>query len=173
MPEAYVGEIRLFAGAFAPAGWLPCDGRLMRVADHEVLYTLIGNSWGGDHIQFKLPDLSGRVAIGAGATAGGSTRVVGQLGGAEAVVADLPVHTHHFLASAQPATALAPAGQMLATVTPSGTTAGLYLKVAGTEQVMADGAIVEAGGGSPHANTMPSVGLGYIICTVGEFPVQN
>lgn len=173
MPEAYIGEIRLFAGTYTPDGWLPCQGQRLSITQYEVLFAVIGTTWGGDPTGFDLPDLRGRVPIGAGQGAGLSPRNVGQTGGAEQVVADLPVHSHHFYASTKDATQKAPAGQTLAKVKPDGTTAGLYLKVKGTEQIMANDSITDTGSGAAHANVMPSIGLNYIICTLGEYPEKS
>lgn len=171
--EAYLGEIRLFAGTFAPEGWALCDGRSLPVRDYEALYSVIGNLWGGDAQSFQLPNLSGRVPIGSGQGANLTARAVGQTGGAPQVMAEIPPHTHRFMASTLEATAFDPNGMMLAKVTPSGTTSGLYLKPAGTEQTMAAGSVTDSGGGAPHDNMMPSLGLTYIICVLGEYPVRE
>lgn len=171
--DAYIGEIRLFAGPFAPEGWAVCDGRSLAVRDHETLYTLIGTIWGGDTQSFNLPDLAGRVPIGSGQGAGLTARVIGEMDGAPQAMAEVPVHAHRFMASTQGATSVDPSGLMLATVTPSGTTAGLYLIPDGTPQTMAAGSVMDSGGGNPHTNLMPSLGLTYIICLIGEYPTRN
>lgn len=170
--DSFIGEIRLFAGTFAPQYWAPCDGRALPVRDYEPLYSLIGNTWGGDMQMFKLPNLSGRVPIGAGKAPGMTERVLGQSGGAVEAMAEVTPHNHQFMASKEAATSADPSGLMLARVTPSGTTMGLYLKPPGADQAMAD-SMLPAGGGTPHANVMPSLGLGFIICLVGEYPTQN
>lgn len=171
--DAYIGEIRLFAGTYAPAGWAFCNGQSLAIRDYEPLYSLIGPIWGGDTQFFNLPDLAGRVPIGDGKGPGLTARVIGQKGGAIEAMAEVPVHGHRFMASTEPATSLDPAGMMLATVTPSGTTTGLYLKTAGTQQTMAPGSVMGSGGGTSHNNVMPSLGLTYIICLYGEYPTHD
>src|SRR6185295_19254182 len=102
MAQPYVGEIRMFAGNFAPAGWMLCDGQLMPISENEVLFTLIGTTYGGDgQSTFALPDLRGRLPIHQG-----DGFVTGESGGAEEVtltVQQLPAHSHPILASADPA----------------------------------------------------------------------
>ncbi|WP_127089105.1 phage tail protein [Aquabacter cavernae] len=171
--EAYIGEIRQFAGNYAPSGWLPCDGSALNVRDHEVLYTLLGNVWGGDHVRFNLPNLRGSVPIGTGQGPGLSPRSLGDTGGDRGAVATVPPHSHAFNASTAVATSQTPSGLMLAQVTPNGATSGLYLMPGGTRQTMADEAVDNQGGGQQHQNSMPSLGIGYIICVNGEYPVNG
>src|SRR3954471_20845544 len=104
MAEPFVGEIRIFAGNFAPVGWAHCDGALLSIAENDVLFNLIGTTYGGDgQTTFALPDLRGRVPVHRAADL-----AVGQAGGAEEVtlsVAQLPAHGHGFAASVRPGTA--------------------------------------------------------------------
>src|SRR3982074_3159912 len=104
MGEPFVGEIRMFAGTFAPAGWAMCQGQLMAISQNDTLFTLIGTTYGGDgQTTFALPDLQGRVPIHAGQGPGISqTYQIGEKGGVESVTLttnQIPAHNHAFLAS--------------------------------------------------------------------------
>ena len=164
MAQPYVGEIRLFAGNFAPAGWMFCDGQLLPIAENETLFQLIGTTYGGDgQSTFALPDLRGRVPIhfGNGFTLAGT-------GGAETVtltVPQIPAHSHPFLASADPANSPNPAAHVLAE--PASTTP--YF--AGPPAVpLAPQAITPTGGSQPHTNLQPYLCIHYIISLFGIFP---
>src|SRR6201987_575347 len=110
MSQPYVGEIRMFAGNFAPAGWMFCEGQLLQIAQFETLFNLIGTTYGGDgQSTFALPDLRGRLPIHQG-----SGFTPGQNGGAEQVtltVNQIPAHTHPFQASTSLASSNIPANQ--------------------------------------------------------------
>ncbi|WP_202760110.1 phage tail protein, partial [Delftia acidovorans] len=120
MSEAFIGEIRLFAGNYAPEGWAPCDGRLLSINDNSALFTLLGTTYGGNGVtQFALPDLRGRLPIGQGQTLGGTNRILGQQIGTENVtlnVNQIPQHSHAFSAAAAASTGK-PSGQVPAAVT--------------------------------------------------------
>src|SRR2546423_12716807 len=98
MAQPYVGEIRMFAGNFAPAGWMFCEGQLLPISENETLFNLIGTTYGGDgQSTFALPNLSSRVPVHVGTGPGGITRQLGETGGAEAVTLttnQIPSHTH-------------------------------------------------------------------------------
>src|SRR3954468_9712622 len=100
MAQPYVGEIRMFAGNFAPAGWMLCDGQLLPIAENETLFQLIGTTYGGDGQEnFALPNLQSRVPIHQG-----SGFIVGETGGVETVTLttqQIPAHSHPFLATQQ------------------------------------------------------------------------
>ena len=169
MPQAYYGEIRLFAGTFAPQGWALCNGQLLSIQDFEVLFQVIGTTYGGDgQTNFGLPDLQGRVPIHQGAGPGLTPRGVAETGGTETVtitIDTLPAHVHVEMASSGPANAGAgPAGSVLAA-----TVANVYGSVA-PNAAMAPTAIGPSGGGQPHENMAPFVALNYIICLFGIFP---
>jgi microcystin-dependent protein len=171
MAEPFIGEIRLFAGNFAPNGWALCQGQLMAIVENEALFNLIGTTYGGDgQNTFALPDLSGRVPVHQGAGPGLSNRVIGQRGGSEQVsltLAQMPAHTHTMVASSAPAQAAAgPSGNVLAATT---------VNVYGSDPPatpMAAGAISPAGGAQPHDNMAPFVAMSYIISLFGVFPSQ-
>lgn len=172
MSEAYVGEIRMFAGNYAPEGWLPCDGRTLPIADNEVLYSLLGTTYGGDGmVHFGLPDLRGRLPIGMGQGTGLTHRPLGQQTGVEQVTlteAQTPAHTHAFAAGAA-ATGNSPQGQVLGAVTGF----NLYASAATTGASLAPGTVGQAPGNAlPHNNVMPSMPISFIICLLGIYPTQ-
>src|SRR3954467_11489988 len=116
MAQPYVGEIRMFAGSFAPAGWAFCAGQLMPISENDVLFTLIGTTYGGDGQEtFGLPDLQGRVPLHQGTGPTGTTYVIGEKAGVEAVtltMQQIPVHNHAFLASTGSGTSSTPVGNI-------------------------------------------------------------
>lgn len=185
MVDCYLGEIRLFGGPYAPEGWADCTGQLLPVADNQALFSLIGTTYGGDgSTNFRLPDLQGRVAVGAGAGTGLTARAVGQTGGEAAVilgVANMPAHTHSFTVSNQDGTSpdVLPApgasgSVVLANMAPvSGGTVATYTDaiVAAANQPQAmENAIEAVGTAQPHGNIMPSMGMRYIIALQGLYP---
>jgi microcystin-dependent protein len=178
--DYYLGEIRMFAGPYAPENWLYCDGTLLSIADNQALYSLLGTVWGGDGVKnFALPDLRGRLPVGQGQGPTLSARPFAQKGGQSAVQlgqANMPAHTHAFNVCNQPATVSAPA-QNLGLAAPATTTPGGTLvryAPAGTSTTV--GAFVAAsvttanGGSTPHNNLMPYYAMNYIICVHGMYP---
>lgn len=168
MAQPYVGEIRMFAGNFAPAGWMFCDGSLLPIAENETLFTLIGTSYGGDgQSTFALPDLRGRIPVHQGNGA-----ILAETGGTEAVtltVQQIPVHSHPLMGTVNAATTNAPQGNVLATST--GSTIFPY----GTDQPttnLGPSSIGPAGGSQPHTNVQPYLCINYIISLFGIFPSQ-
>jgi microcystin-dependent protein len=175
MAEAYIGEIRLFAGNYAPEGWLQCNGQTLNINGNEALYTLIGTTYGGDgQTTFKLPNLQGLVVLGRGQGAGLSNYQLGTTVGAYSVAlaqANLPAHTHP-VATATEAQQLAPGNLAYAPVT--GWTPYVATTAAGFAVQAMDPTLVSTiGSNNPHENTMPSLVINYIICTAGIFPVTN
>src|SRR3954454_20692565 len=127
MAQPYVGEIRMFAGNFAPAGWAMCAGQLMPIAENDTLFTLIGTTYGGDgQTTFNLPDLQGRVPIHQGQGSGLSNYTTGQNGGVEAVTLNtqqIASHNHAAMTTALPGTTNVPAtNTLLADEGPKGIT---------------------------------------------------
>ena len=122
MSDPFVGEIRMFAGNFAPRSWALCDGQLLAVSQNDTLFSLFGTIYGGDgRTTFGLPDLRGRVPIHMGAGPGLTPRSIGSRSGSERATVSsnqLPAHTHSWAASADPAEDGSPAGKT--TATPSG-----------------------------------------------------
>jgi microcystin-dependent protein len=170
MSTPFVGEIRMFGGNFAPAGWAFCHGQLLAISEFDILFALIGTTYGGDGLStFALPDLRGRVPVHQGQGPGLSNRFIGQVGGVETVTltpAQLPPHNHALNATTTPATAAATVGGITAAST---TATNFYGSTPGGGD-MAPQALLPTGGGQPHNNIGPSLGLSYIISLFGIFP---
>lgn len=181
MSNNYIGEIRLFAGTYAPRGWLFCDGSPVSIATYDTLYALIGTTYGGDGVTtFALPDLRSRVPVSQGQAPGRSTYDMGQVGGVEQVTLDasqIPAHQHALNATVATGSATTPGNTVvLATPVEQGVTTSFYV-VPGTSGVnlapMAPESIGMTGGGQPHTNMMPTQAINYIIATEGIFPSRN
>jgi len=174
MANPYLGEIRMFAGTFAPVGWALCNGQLLAIAastDTEALFNLIGTTYGGDgQSTFALPDLRGRVPIHQGQGPGlANSYVLAEMGGAESVtltVAQLPSHTHTARGRAGIGTSDVPANRVWAA--PSEPSALLY--GAPPNVAMASAVIQNAGGRQAHENMLPFLAINFIICLSGIFP---
>ncbi|HEX5056965.1 MAG TPA: tail fiber protein [Gammaproteobacteria bacterium] len=175
MSEPFLGEVRLFAGNFAPAGWNFCDGTLLPIADNEALYTLLGTTYGGDGMtNFALPDLRGRVPVGQGNGPGLTPRMMGESFGVETVTLtsqQIPTHSHSFVTSAAAATSPNPGAALFANVGQdtlyAASPSGPQPKALNQQSVM------NAGGSQPHNNIMSSVGMNYIIALEGLYPSQG
>lgn len=163
MSQPYVGEIRMFAGSFAPAGWMFCDGQLLPIAENETLFQLIGTTYGGDgESTFALPNLQSRVPIHHGA------HQQGEAGGVEAVtltVQQTPVHTHPFLAALNPASIASPSNNVLA----ESSTINMWINDNPGES-LASGVVTPVGGSQPHENMQPFLVISFIISLFGIFP---
>ena len=172
MSLPYVGEIRLFAGNFAPVGWAFCDGQLLAISQNEVLFNLIGTTYGGDgQTTYALPDLRGRVPLHQGQGSGTSNYVIGQNGGVENVAinaAQMPSHTHGLRASTQAAKAVDDESNAFG----SSTSANYYGAVTQTVPMDA-GAFTSIGSGQAHNNMGPFTGMSFIISLFGVYPTQN
>lgn len=171
MSDPFIGEVRLFAGNFAPLNWALCQGQLLAIAENDALFALIGTTYGGDgQSSFALPDLRGRVPLHQGTGPGLSTRTIGQMGGSEQVTlskAQMPQHSHALVGSSATAQSSAgAAGNVLAA-----TTVNVYGSAVPTTP-MATGALASAGSTQPHENMAPFTALNYIICLFGIFPSQ-
>lgn len=165
MSQPYVGEIRMFAGNFAPAGWMFCEGQLLPISQYDVLFNLIGTTYGGDgQSTFALPDLRGRLPIHMG-----SGFTLAQSGGAEGVTlsaTQTPAHTHTVYATTNSNTASLPGGNLLA----SGP--DIYDQNTSGTSTMAP-AIGSAGGSQPHNNFQPYLCVSFILSLFGVFPSQS
>lgn len=163
MAQPYVGEIRLFAGNFAPAGWMFCEGQLLPISENETLFQLIGTTYGGDgESTFALPDMRGRIPIHQG-----NGFILAETGGAEEItltVSQIPAHTHPLLASADPATSRAAAGNVF------GRAPGEAYASEFTAQALAPASVASVGGSQPHTNFQPYLCVDYIISLFGLFP---
>jgi len=165
MSDPYVGEIRMFAGNFAPLGWAFCEGQLVSIAEQTVLFDLIGTTYGGDGQQtFALPDLRGRIPLHMGAG-----NPIGEMAGTESVTllnSQMPAHAHVFEGSIDVATTRIPGGNVAAA-----TIRNIYAPP-GTVVTMSNTAIAATGGGQPHENRQPSLCVSFIISFFGIFPSQ-
>lgn len=176
--EPFIGEIRLFAGNYAPQGWLLCQGQLIGISDNETLFTLLGTTYGGDgQSTFGLPNLQGTLPIGQGQGLGLTNRIIGQQLGSEDVTltqAQIPAHSHTVFATSETATTVTPGpGVMLATVP---NTQGFYDSGTAnppTKAAFSSKAVGVVGNNQPHSNHMPTASINYIIATTGIFPAQN
>ena len=171
MAQPYVGEIRMFGGNFAPAGWAFCEGQLLPISENETLFQLIGTTYGGDgQATFALPDLRGRLPIHQG-TNGGSTFTLAESGGVESVTLttpQIPVHTHPFVGAAVQGNQTSAQGALPAnsiTITP-------YLNTA-PDTAMNAATVAPTGGSQPHGNFQPYLCIDFIISLFGIFPSQT
>jgi microcystin-dependent protein len=163
MAQPYVGEIRMFAGNFAPAGWMMCEGQLLPISENETLFQLIGTTYGGDGQEtFQLPDMRGRLPLHQG-----NGFVLAETGGAEEItltMSQIPAHTHP-LGAAASATGTSPSGAVPAAVTAG---ARYYVGAPGAPVSMGTSSLV--GGSQPHTNFAPYLCLNFIISLFGIFP---
>lgn len=172
MSEPFVGEIRMFAGNFAPRGWAFCDGQLLAVSQNDALFSLLGTAYGGDgRTTFGLPDCRGRIPIHAGQGPGLSSRRLGEKGGTETVTLttnQIPAHTHGPLQAAnQSSTGQQPAGQLLGD--PQGNLYDSGTPVAGFNAA----AVSSVGGSQGHTNMMPYLCVNFIIALFGIYPSRH
>jgi len=178
MAECYIGEIRLFAfNQYAPANFLPCDGRTLNIVEYQALFALIGTTYGGDgNKDFKLPDLRGRTPVNYGQLTGGTNYALAQTAGVEQVTltsATVPAHNHTISVSKTTATAMMPAS----TNTPGDVGSNFYYcneTQAGTLfQTASQTVAVDGGANQRHLNIQPSLVLSYAIAVNGIFPSFN
>jgi microcystin-dependent protein len=166
MAQPYVGEIRIFAGNFYPAGWMFCEGQLMPISENETLFQLIGTTYGGDgESTFALPDMRGRVPLHQG-----NGFILAETGGVEEVTLtanQIPAHAHPVIASAAPGYANRPTGLVPA----ASPTVDLYDTV--PNGVLAAGSVSPTGGSQPHENRQPFLAVNHIISLYGIFPSQT
>lgn len=166
MSEPFLGEIRTFAGNFAPNEWALCDGRLLSIAQYSALFSLLGTSYGGDgKVTFALPNLNGNAPMHWGDGRGLTPRTIGESSGNASVTlieSQMPAHTHTLVGSQSSASDTAPGGNALAD-------APLYAAPPLNVR-MAPLAVVTAGASMPHDNMQPYLGLTFIIALQGVYP---
>lgn len=172
MSEPFIGEIRLFAGNFAPQGWAFCDGQLLSISGNDALFSLIGTIYGGDgQTTFALPDLRGRIPIHAGQGPGLGNYSLGQRSGVETVTLttnQAPPHSHQLRASGDTAGQRNPQNNLL------GKSTNIDLYTGDTPDVgLAPAAIGSAGGSQAHSNMMPYLGINFIIALFGIYPSRT
>jgi microcystin-dependent protein len=167
MAQPYVGEIRMFAGNFAPAGWMFCEGQLLPISENETLFQLIGTTYGGDgESTFALPDLRGRLPVHQG-----NGLVLAENGGSEEItlnVQQIPAHSHPLLASNAGGNLNTPVGN----VTAESAGVKIYLEDSGSANMLPN-AVGAVGGSQPHSNFQPYLCVDFIISLFGIFPSQT
>ncbi len=172
MSEPFVGEIRMFAGNFAPRGWAFCDGQLLAVSQNDALFSLLGTIYGGDgRTTFGLPDLRGRIPLHQGEGPGLSRRRLGSKGGAEKetlTTNQLASHAHDWNANTAAADSAASQGRVLAD--PTGVR---IFEPADQGTDLASTTIANTGGSQPHTNLMPTLCVHFIIALVGIYPSRH
>jgi len=170
MSSPYIGEIRMFGGSFAPAGWAFCSGQLLAISENDTLFQLIGTTYGGDgQSTFALPDLRGCLPVHQG-TQGGIPYIIGEKGGTETVTltsAQTPSHTHAFIASTNQGTLDTPSGNVLA----ASNVVSMYTGSA-ANSTLDPASMLPAGGSQPHDNMQPYLCVSFIISLFGIFPTQ-
>lgn len=168
MAQPYVGEIRMFAGNFAPAGWMFCEGQLLPISEYETLFNLIGTTYGGDgQSTFALPDLRGRLPIHFG-----KGFVLADSGGAEEItltVQQIPVHNHAVVASTVAGAVNSPVNQVIA-ASPS---IKLFIQDTPDSTLNIPNSVTPVGGSQPHTNFQPYLCVDFIISLFGIFPSQT
>ncbi len=172
--DSYIGMIALFGFNFQPVGWAFCDGRLLQISQFDVLFSLLGTTYGGDgQTTFALPDLRGRLALGQGQGAGLSNYVEGQMGGTETVgltTATMPAHNHPVLATPEQGNTSSPANAFLAVPSESDTEYKL-VPSDGSKVTMNAGMVGLSGTGpQPFGIVQPVLGTNYCICLEGVYP---
>ena len=172
MSAPYIGEIRIFAGSFAPAGWAFCDGQLLAISENDTLFNLIGTTYGGDGQEtFALPDLRGRVPLHMGTGSDGITYQLAEEAGVETVTLttqQIPIHNHAFLASLNAPTSTDPTAGGGAQDSQVHT----FTEDVANKQMNAS-SLVAAGGNQPHDNLQPYLCINFILSLFGVFPSQT
>ncbi|HUN43177.1 MAG TPA: tail fiber protein [Acetobacteraceae bacterium] len=181
MSDNYLGQITMFACNFAPNGWALCQGQTLPISQYTALFALLGTQFGGNGTSnFQLPDLRGRVAVGAGSAPGLSSYLVGEMGGTENVTlltANLPAHNHGFPAYTGAGGTPNPAGALPAQGDATGrhgqgVAFNLY-NAATASVTLAPGQLSATGGNLPHNNIQPVLGMNWCIAMQGVFPPRS
>ncbi len=164
MAQPYVGEIRMFAGNFAPAGWMFCEGQLLPISENETLFQLIGTTYGGDGQEtFNLPNLQSRIPMHQG-----NGFILAETGGAEEITLttqQLPIHNHPYFATTAAGNNPNASGNIVA----AAANIDLYRETA-PNTAMAPQAVTPVGGSQPHTNFQPYLCVNFIISLFGIFP---
>lgn len=170
--QPFIGEVRMFGGNFAPAGWALCQGQTMPISQNAALFTLIGTTYGGDGVNtFALPDLRSRVPVHQGQSPGTSNYMQGEVTGVETVTLvgnQIPTHTHVPPAcNSGNGASSNPSGNFWAAA------ATMLYSSAAADSTMNAGALASAGGNQPHDNMLPFLVVNFIIALFGIFPSRN
>ncbi|GGB48599.1 phage tail protein [Deinococcus soli (ex Cha et al. 2016)] len=171
MSEAYVGEIRIFAGNFAPYGWAFCNGQILPISQNTALFSLLGTTYGGNGTTtFALPNLQGRAPIHWGTGPGLTPRSLGESSGTAAVTllsTQMPVHTHTLNAAIDPAESDNPANLALA----RGSNVTPYVPT--PNATLSPSTLSIQGGSQPHNNMQPYLTMNFIIALQGIYPPRS
>ena len=164
MSDPFLGEIRIFGGSFTPAGWCPCDGRLLDIVDFPELFTLIGTTYGGNgSTNFAVPNFGSRVPVHVG-----NGLVLGETGGVEQVTLttqQIPTHSHAYQASLNPGSIASPSSNVNA----EGTQINMFIADDPSASLAANAAGI-VGGSQPHENMQPFLAVNFIIAVEGLDP---
>lgn len=175
--EGTIGEIRMFAGTFAPRTWAFCNGQLMNISTNTALFSILGTTYGGNgQTTFGLPDFRGRVAVGTGSGPGLPTVQLGEVAGTPTntlTTANIPAHSHTMNASADAPTQTTAQGASLASQVRGGAAMPTIYAAGATNQVPMASTTGSTGGSQPVNNMQPYLGMNYIICLQGIFPSRN
>jgi microcystin-dependent protein len=174
MNEAYLGQIMLFAGNFAPVGWAFCNGQLLPISQNTALYSLLGTTYGGDgKTTFALPDLRGRAPIHFGKGSNLADYQLGESGGEENVTliaSEMPAHIHAFGENCNSETAAAQASPVNGYLC---ATDGTLTYASNANAQMGAGTSSAAGGSQPHENRAPFLAMNYVIALQGIYPSRQ
>jgi microcystin-dependent protein len=164
MSESYVGEIRLFSFDYAPRGWAQCNGQLMSISQNQALFSILGNTYGGDGMtMFALPNLTGRVPVHFG-----NNISLGNSGGEEnhtLTVQELPAHSHAAMASTTAVSEISPGNNVW------GSLPDMYSKL--STAAMSAKSISASGSTLPHSNMQPYTAVNFCISLMGVYPPHN
>jgi microcystin-dependent protein len=171
----YIGEIRMFGGNFAPAGWEFCNGQLLPISENDTLYQLLGTTYGGDGQEtFGLPNLMSRAPVHLGTGSFGTSYTLGESAGVESVTlttGQMPAHSHVAVGSTDPATSSDPHTHVFASLSAAGTRSAY-----GTDPPFGSldaTSLSPAGGSQPHDNLQPYLVISFIISLFGVYPSQT
>jgi len=160
----FVGEIRMFAGNFAPVGWMFCEGQLLPISENDILFGVIGTTYGGDgQSTFALPDLRGRLPLHSG-----NSFILAETGGAEEITLtqnQIPAHSHPFLATSSPGGTTNPNPNLVS----NSPNVQVYIEDV-TAVDMSAQAVGSTGGSQPHTNFQPYLCIDFIISLFGQIP---
>ena len=176
--EGTIGEIRMFAGTFAPRNWAFCSGQLMAISQNTPLFSILGTTYGGNgQTTFALPDFRSRSAVGTGQGPGLSDVSLGEQSGEENVTllsTQMPAHSHGLNVANSPADTSTPGNTTsLAVVTDVTENAMNSFKAVAPTTPLHNQSISSVGNSQPHNNRPPYLGMNYIICLFGIFPSRN
>jgi microcystin-dependent protein len=176
--DPFIGEIRLFGGNYAPQDWALCNGQLLAISQYSALFSILGNRYGGNgQTNFALPNLNGRVPVGAGTGPGLTSRELGEMDGTAAVTllaTQMPAHTHVANGVAANGTTQSPANAEWAQYNTTSRPA-VHAPLYGTpaDVTMAPTALGVSGGSQPHNNMQPFLAMNFIIALNGIFPPRQ